>query len=150
MLRNGYRSALCGRRDSALAETHRWSRRSGKHRTDIRRDRSRTFYGTRSEAEMSTSDRDKPPPARPSITSTVGYGRPPVEHRFKPGQSGNPRGRRKGAKNAATILEEQLFRTIRVRVGNSERRMTVFEAILRRFISSKKRFAETSRAPRSS
>jgi hypothetical protein len=29
----------------------------------------------------------------------VGYGRPPVETRFKPGQSGNPRGRPKGSKN---------------------------------------------------
>jgi len=29
----------------------------------------------------------------------VGYGKPPAHSRFKPGQSGNPRGRPKGVKN---------------------------------------------------
>src|SRR5690606_37810847 len=38
----------------------------------------------------------------------VGYGRPPQRHRFKPGQSGNPRGRPKDSRNHATILEEEL------------------------------------------
>ncbi|XWN33582.1 MAG: DUF5681 domain-containing protein [Devosia sp.] len=40
-----------------------------------------------------------------SQTDTVGYGRPPKAHQFKPGQSGNPQGRRKGSKNFKTILE---------------------------------------------
>ena len=29
----------------------------------------------------------------------VGYGRPPLTTRFKPGESGNPRGRPKGSKS---------------------------------------------------
>ena len=33
---------------------------------------------------------------------------PPVEHRFKPGQSGNPNGRPKGAKDWRTIFNERL------------------------------------------
>lgn len=37
----------------------------------------------------------------------VGYGKPPVETRFKEGQSGNPKGRPKGAKNVATLLDEE-------------------------------------------
>ena len=40
--------------------------------------------------------------------SNVGYGKPPRDMRFKPGQSGNPNGRPKGTKNLATILEEEL------------------------------------------
>ena len=40
--------------------------------------------------------------------SAVGYGRPPVNRQFKPGQSGNPRGRPKGSKNFATIFAEAL------------------------------------------
>lgn len=38
----------------------------------------------------------------------VGYGRPPQEHQFKRGQSGNPKGRPKGSKNESTILREIL------------------------------------------
>jgi Family of unknown function (DUF5681) len=63
----------------------------------------------------------------------VGYGRPPRAHRFKPGQSGNPRGRPKGAKNEPTILNNLLHRRIEVREGGRARKVTVFEAILLRF-----------------
>jgi len=63
----------------------------------------------------------------------VGYGRPPQEHQFRPGQSGNPRGRRKGLKNEATILRELLNRKIAVRQGGTARKITVLEAILLRF-----------------
>ena len=38
--------------------------------------------------------------------SAVGYGRPPVNRQFKPGQSGNPRGRPKGSKNFPTMFAE--------------------------------------------
>ena len=38
----------------------------------------------------------------------VGYGKPPAETRFKPGHSGNPRGRPKGSKNYKTILMERM------------------------------------------
>jgi len=68
-----------------------------------------------------------------SPDSEVGYGRPPRAHQFKSGQSGNPNGRPKGRKNEATMLNELLFKKILVREGGRERRMTVLEAILRRF-----------------
>jgi hypothetical protein len=38
----------------------------------------------------------------------VGYGRPPIHTRFKPGQSGNPAGRPKGAQNFATEIAAEL------------------------------------------
>ncbi len=63
----------------------------------------------------------------------IGYGSPPVETRFKPGQSGNPRGRPKGRKNEATILHELLNRKITVREDGKPRKITVLEAILLRF-----------------
>lgn len=40
---------------------------------------------------------------RKVVPYAVGYGKPPVEHRFKKGQSGNPRGRSKGSKNKPKI-----------------------------------------------
>ena len=36
---------------------------------------------------------------KPTRDYQVGYCRPPAEHRFKPGNNANPRGRRKGSKN---------------------------------------------------
>lgn len=62
----------------------------------------------------------------------VGYGRPPVATRFKPGQSGNPRGRPKGAKNVDTILRDVLMQQIRVLDGGKRRKITVFEVFLKR------------------
>lgn len=63
----------------------------------------------------------------------VGYGRPPRAYQFKPGQSGNPKGRPKGAKNEATILHELLNRKIPIREAGRTRKITVLEAILLRF-----------------
>jgi hypothetical protein len=59
---------------------------------------------------MSESDQsdDKP-------NSAVGYGRPPVNRQFKPGQSGNPRGRPKGSKNFPTMFAEAMSRPVTVR-----------------------------------
>ena len=37
----------------------------------------------------------------------VGYKKPPIHTRFKPGVSGNPKGRPKGTKNLATDLAEE-------------------------------------------
>lgn len=63
----------------------------------------------------------------------VGYGRPPRSGQFKPGQSGNPKGRPKGRKSETTILNELLYRKISIREDGRTRRVPVLEAILMRF-----------------
>lgn len=63
----------------------------------------------------------------------VGYGRPPKEHRFKPGRSGNPKGRPKGAKNEETILNNLLNRKIEIREAGRSRKISVLEAVLLKF-----------------
>ena len=63
----------------------------------------------------------------------VGYCRPPKEHQFKPGRSGNAKGRPKGAKNEATILRDIMNRPIAIREGGRARKITVLEAVLRKF-----------------
>ncbi len=42
----------------------------------------------------------------------VGYGKPPLQTRFRKGQSGNPKGRAKGTRNFATIFSEAMTRPV--------------------------------------
>jgi len=63
----------------------------------------------------------------------VGYGRPPVEHQFKPGQSGNKRGRPRGSKNEATILNDLLSRKININQNGKTRRISVLEGMFLKF-----------------
>ena len=61
---------------------------------------------------------------------SVGYCRPPVAKQFKPGQSGNPRGRKKGVKNVATIFNEALYRPVKIRTPAGVRTLPKIEAIV--------------------
>ena len=58
----------------------------------------------------------------------VGKGRPPLETRWQPGQSGNPRGRRKGHRNVKTELREIAFKKIMVRDGETECQLSLVGA----------------------
>lgn len=74
---------------------------------------------------------------RPATTERngykVGYGRPPRHTRFRPGRSGNPKGRPKGAKNETTILHEIMNRPIEIRESGRARKISVLAAILLKF-----------------
>ena len=48
----------------------------------------------------------------------VGYGKPPKEHQFKRGQSGNPAGRKKGARGLKTDLSAELDAQMTIRINN--------------------------------
>lgn len=62
----------------------------------------------------------------------VGYGQTPEHTRFKKGQSGNPKGRPKGAKGFKTILRKELLRTISVTEQGKSRKMSTFKVVLRK------------------
>src|SRR5688572_3634551 len=66
-----------------------------------------------------------------SASYAVGYRRPPVHTRFKPGQSGNPSGRPKGAQNLKTLFDRILREEISLREGEVTKKITKAEAILR-------------------
>ncbi|MGV6872573.1 DUF5681 domain-containing protein [Pseudochelatococcus sp. B33] len=69
--------------------------------------------------------------ASPAPAYEVGYGRPPRHSRFKPGQSGNPKGRKRGTRNTGTLLQEILDEKIVVREGDREKKITRKEAWFR-------------------
>ena len=69
---------------------------------------------------------------KPAAGYAVGYGRPPIRTRFRPGQSGNPKGRPKGARNAASMARDALERKIPVTESGTKRNMTVREVSYRR------------------
>ncbi len=90
---------------------------------------------------MSGQGKDRPSralTARPGYK--VGYGKPPEATRFRPGQSGNPRGRPQGAKNKRPALHEErmkaiildeAYRTITVRDGDRNVSIPMAQAVIR-------------------
>ena len=67
-------------------------------------------------------------------TYQVGYCRPPVHTRFKPGQSGNPSGRVKGSKNLKTLFHQILNEQIPLQDGTQTKKVTKAEALMRRLV----------------
>jgi Family of unknown function (DUF5681) len=70
----------------------------------------------------------------------VGYGRPPKASQFPLGQSGNPKGRPKGARNKhpepheerlKQIIMEEAYRTIKVSEGNRQISIPIAKAVIR-------------------
>jgi Family of unknown function (DUF5681) len=49
--------------------------------------------------------------------SAVGYGKPPISGRWKPGQSGNPSGRPKNPSCFGDAVMKELFKTVTANVG---------------------------------
>ncbi len=69
---------------------------------------------------------------KPGSEYEVGYGKPPKEHQFKPGQSGNVGGRKKSKKSGAADISKILDAPVRVTIGGKVREMDSFEAGLRK------------------
>jgi len=61
----------------------------------------------------------------------VGYGRPPAATRFKPGQSGNPKGRPQGSLNVATVLARTLREQLVVTEDGRRQKITKLEAAVK-------------------
>lgn len=61
----------------------------------------------------------------------VGYKKPPAHTRFKPGQSGNAKGRKEKSRDLKTDLYNELYGTIRIREGEREYKVTRQQALIK-------------------
>jgi len=62
----------------------------------------------------------------------VGYKKPPKEHQFPPGQSGNSNGRPKGTPNLKTAMNKVLGTKVLVRENGCSNNISMIEAMIRR------------------
>jgi len=80
-----------------------------------------------------------PPGAVPteegSAEYRVGKCRPPLATRFRPGQSGNPRGRPKGARSLAAAVAAELGEFVAVKENGREGRITKRVAVAKRLVN---------------
>ncbi len=78
------------------------------------------------------SEGDNDPPAD---TEKVGYCRPPRATRFRPGQSGNPRGRPRKPKPVQDLLATELRRRVVIRENGREQRIPKLELVMKRLVN---------------
>lgn len=65
----------------------------------------------------------------------VGYKNPPIATRFKPGQSGNRKGRPKGALNMNTVVNKQLEAQVTVTENGRQKRVRKKEVIAMQLVN---------------
>lgn len=64
----------------------------------------------------------------------IGYGKPPKKTQFKPGQSGNPKGRPKGSKSLGSVVRKELGGKIQLSQNGKRKRVSKVEALVMRLL----------------
>ncbi len=65
----------------------------------------------------------------------IGYGRPPRNSQFKPGQSGNKKGRPKNSKNTYTMLTDVLEQKINIKENGKDLRISKKLAMIMQLVN---------------
>lgn len=69
-----------------------------------------------------------------AATYEIGHGKPPLHTRFKPGQSGNPGGRKKGARNLKTVIADILETEIELIENGRARKRPLIDALILKLV----------------
>ena len=67
--------------------------------------------------------------------SSVGYGRPPQNTRFKKGVSGNPKGRPKGSLNVAPVFMKTLREKVVINENGQRKKVSKLEAAIKQLVN---------------
>ena len=65
-----------------------------------------------------------------------GYKCPPKEHRFRPGESGNPSGKPKGARSFKSDLRDELSDLVTVREGGRDIEISKQRALIKKLVTA--------------
>lgn len=99
-------------------------------------DRSDVDDADHAESAHRTAKRGRRPrQSAAEISYPVGYGRPPKHGQFKPGQSGNPKGRLPRKRNFKTMVKQVVEEQVQLLEGGKKRCMPKLEALFRTIIS---------------
>jgi len=71
---------------------------------------------------------------KPPGDYVVGYKRPPVEHRYPPGKSGNDKGRPKGPPKLEQLFQAEAARMITMKSGDQIKKIPKGRALVRRLL----------------
>jgi hypothetical protein len=84
------------------------------------------------------------PRAKSDTDYAIGYRRPPKSTQFKPGVSGNPKGRPKGSRPVGALLQDIIRQKIAVTENGKTRRLPALEIMLRRLANDAMRGEQRS------
>jgi hypothetical protein len=69
------------------------------------------------------------------MSGEVGYGKPPKQSRFRTGKSGNLKGRPRGSRNFATLVEEALAEPVMISENGRRRKASKLEVIVKQLVN---------------
>ena len=70
------------------------------------------------------------------MSYTIGYKKPPSDKKFKEGESGNPKGRPKGATSFLPMLEKELSTVTTIAENGKKKKMTRLGVMIKRLVLS--------------